>query len=368
MSDLMSCETMNFSKLASTYDDFLVPAVKVTIGSTSYSSGIVKETKNGNILVITAVEANLYHSEGSSVSVTIEDAYDLAARCFKSVATLGESMTLEIGYGTKLRVVFKGFVGEITSDFNGTKHSIRVIGFDAVVLMRSHQASRLFSHKKYSEIVKEIIARYSGILTVERIESDGEKKQDCISGRAMDDYTYLMDVLCPLAGKEFFIFNGKAYFQRTSKRNKTPSVEFDLGKGLNDFRMTEAYANIEIAVRGITGAQESNQFLFRAKGKADFSQKMVGAESQMQYVQWMDTPDNEIAGNYAKYILERQLTSRQRAEGQCIGIPEIIPGRCIQIKGIRPALDKRKFWVDHVLHRIGKNGFSTEFIIKGWED
>ena len=47
MSDLISCETMNFSKLALTYDDFLVPAVKVTIGSTSYSSGIVKETKNG---------------------------------------------------------------------------------------------------------------------------------------------------------------------------------------------------------------------------------------------------------------------------------------------------------------------------------
>ena len=368
MSDLMTGGTQNYKKLASNYDDFLVPAVRVTIGSSTYSSVTGKETKKGSTLLITEAEANLYHSEGSSVSITIEDVYDLTASRFKEVASLGESMKLEIGYGSKFCEVFKGFVGEIKSDFSGTKQFIRVTGFDAIALMRSHQSSRLFSHKKYSDIVNEIIGRYSGILSVGKLENDGEKQQDFISGRTMDDYTYLMDELCPLAGKEFFIFDGKAYFQRTSKRNKTPSVELKLGKALNDFRITEAYANLEIAVRGITGAQGEKTFLSKIKGKADFSQKTVGAGTQMQYVQWMDVPDNEIAGNYAKYMLEKQIASRQLADGRCIGIPEIIPGRCIRIKGIRTDLNTRKFWVDHVLHRIGKNGFTTEFFIKGWED
>lgn len=368
MSSLMSGSTQTYKQLASKYDDFLVPAVRIKIGQTAYSSVTGKETKKGSSLVITAAEANLCHSEGSSVSVTIEDVYDLKGSRFKSVASLGEKFSMEIGYGSSFCEIFQGYVGEITSDFSGAKQSVRITGFDAVALMRLHQVSRFFMKKKYSDIVREIIGRYSGILSTGNVESTGEEVQDYISGRTLDDYTYISDVICPMAGKEFFIFDGKGYFQPISKRNKTPSVELKLGKGLNDFRMTEAYANLEIAVRGITGAQGDKPFESKAKGKADFSQKTVGAGAQTQYIQWTDTPDKGTAGNYAKFMLDRQIAARQRAEGYCIGIPEIIPGRCLRIKGIRPELDSRKFWVDSVLHRIGKNGFSTEFFIKGWED
>lgn len=366
MGDLMNSSTLDFKKLASQYSDFRVPAVRVKIGSSSYSSVTGKESKKGSSLVIHEAEANLYHNEGSTVSVTVGDAYDLKGSRFKELATLGETMSVEFGYGSKFCEVFKGFVGEITCEFRGTRQFVKITGFDAVALMRMHKESRFFMKKKYSDIVKEIVGRYSGILSTGKVESTGEEKQDFISGRCLDDYSYLQEVLCPLAGKEFFIFDGKAYFQPISKRNQTPSVELKLGKGLNDFQMTEAYANLAVSVRGITGAQGDKPFVSKVTGKANSSQKTAGSGAQEQYVQWTDAPDNGTAKNCAQFMLDQQIAARQLADGRCIGIPEIIPGRCVKIKGVRPAVDSRKFWVDHVIHQINSGGFSTEFYVKGW--
>lgn len=366
MGDLMKAGTVDYKTLGSKYNNFMVPAVRVNIGGSSYSSVTGKESKKGSMLVIYEAEANLYHWEGSSVTITVGDAYDLKGSRFKELASLGETMSVEVGYNSTFSEIFKGFVGEITSEFRGTQQCVRITGYDAVSLMRQHQASRFYTKKKYSDIVNEIIGRYSGILSAETVETTGEEKQDFISGRCMDDFEYLHNVLCPLAGKEFYIFDGKAYFQAISKRNKTPSVEFKLGKGLYDFRMTEAYANLEVSVRGITGAQGESPFVSTVKGKVDSSQKTAGSGAQTQYIQWTDVTDSNTAKNYAQYTLDKQIAARQLAEGKCIGIPEIIPGRCLKIKGIRPALDSRKFWVDHVVHHIGKDGFSTDFYVKGW--
>lgn len=367
MADLMNTPKTDFKKLSSQYGDFLVPAVRVKIGSSTYSSVTGKETKKGSGLIIHKAETWLCHSEGSSVSVLIGEVYELQASRFKEIASLGEKISLELGYGSKFSQVFKGFVGEIELQYFGTKQYIRITGYDAVYLMTQNVSARYYQEKKYSDVVQEILKNYSSILSTGNVDSTGEQQQPFISAKSMNDYDCITEFLSPLANKEFFIFNGKAYFQPVKSRNKEPSVELQLGRGLNYFRIAGSYANLKVKTAGFPTMDPDSKFVGEASGKADSSQKSVVSSEQTEYFTGIYTPDEATAGNVAEYLLERKIIQRQTAEGKCFGIPEIIPGRCITVLGVQPSYDKKKLWVDRVHHVAGESGFSTEFYVKGWE-
>jgi len=366
MADLMNSSKTDFRKLAKTYDDFLVPAVKVKIGSTSYNSVTSKETKSGSGMIIDTLEAFLYHDEGSSVKLTITDVYDKQGSHFKNIASLGEKICVEIGYGSVFSQIFSGFVGEIQYQYRNTKQYIRITGFDAVTLMAQNIRSRFYQKAKYSGVVSQIIKDYSSILGTGNIDASGEQQQPVISGNCMSDYDYICDVLCPAAAKEFFLFNGKAYFQPISKRNQTASVELMLGKGLYDFSLTSAYANLECMTGGLSDMDTDKTFQAKVAGKADSSQKSAVSSAQVQYMPWVYVPDNATAKNCADYWTAQNIARRQTAEGKCIGIPEIIPGRCIQVHGISDSWNQKKMWISDVQHHIDKQGFTTKFHVKGW--
>lgn len=366
MSDLMESEKTDYTKLAEKYGNFQVPAARVTIGTAKYSTVTAKETKRRKMLLIYQLDARLYHLEGTSVSILVGDVYDLEASKFKETAILGEKMVVEIGYGSIFQQIFTGYVGEIQFQYMGTKQYVRITGFDAVALMTQNSSARYYLKKKYSDVVNEIIGEYGTILSIGTIDSSNEKPQDVLSCGNLNDYSYIKNVLCPLAGKEFYIFDGKAYFKTVKKRNQTPIIQLKLGRSLLDFRMTSSYANIEISVCGFSEKFSDKKVLKTKKDKTDSSQKSAVSAVQKQYIPYMNASSEESAENYASYEIQQKISERQTAEGKCIGIPELIPGRCILIHGINQSYNSKKFWIDHVNHKINENGFITEFFVKGW--
>lgn len=366
MADLMKCGTADYKALAQTYGNFRVPAVRVTIGTTLYSTVTAKETKRGKMLLIHEMNAWLYHDEGTSVSILVGDVYDLEASRFKETAILGEKMQVEIGYGSVFQQIFTGYVGEIQYQYSGTDQYVRITGFDAVTLMSQNYTARYYLEKKYADVVSEIIGNYRTILASGTIDAAGEQPRPVLSCRDMSDYDYIHDILCPLAGKEFYIFNGKAYFQAVKDRNQTPTIQLKLGRSLYDFRLTASYANLEINVGGCAGADSEKKVNGKGKEKTDASQKSAVSAAQKQYIPWMCASDAEAAKNCASYWMQQRIAERQTAEGRCIGIPELVPGRCISVQGMDPSYNSKKFWIDHVHHRISEDGFVTEFYVKGW--
>ena len=255
MADLMKKSSGTYSALAETYGDFKVPAVRVKIGGTQYSSVTAKETKKGKMLLIEKVDTYLCHDEGSSVSVVVGDAYDLEGSKFRETVSLGDTMQVEVGYGSVFHEIFSGFVGEIQFEYYGTDQQIRITGFDAIYLMSQNFSSNYYTEKKYSDIINAIIGNYSNVLKKGTIDSSNEQPRAFMSCQGMSDYRYICDVLCPLAGKEFYIFDGKAYFQAIDKREKSQSVSLKLGQSLFDFSITSAYANFEIQVSNAVGTR-----------------------------------------------------------------------------------------------------------------
>lgn len=366
MSDLMKSETVNYKKLAENYNNFQVPAVRVKIGTAQYSTVTSKETKKGKMMLIHEMNAMLYHNEGSSVSILIDDVYELESSRFKEIVILGEKIQVEIGYGSKFHQIFVGYVGEIQYQFFGNNQYIRITGFDTIALMTQNYKSRCYSKKKYSDVISEIVGNYNNILSVGKIDASGEQPQPVLSCRDINDYDYICDVLCPHAGKEFYIFNGKAYFQAVNDRCQTPSVTFKLGRGLFDFQITSAYANLEINVNGLAGMDLEKKINANKKEKSDSQQKSAVSLPQKQYIPRMRASDTEAASNCASYWIQQRISQCQTAEGKCIGIPELIPGRCIIVQGINKTYNSKKLWIDHVHHKINEEGFVTEFFVKGW--
>jgi len=54
----------------------------------------------------------------------------------------------------------------------------------------------------------------------------------------------------------------------------------------------------------------------------------------------------------------------------CIGLPELVPGRYIELDGMGKQVNG-KYFISKVIHRFGPDGFTTQFDVKGayskWE-
>ncbi|MBQ8515483.1 MAG: hypothetical protein IJ496_08800 [Ruminococcus sp.] len=366
MSDLMRSAKADYKALAERYDQFRVPAARVTIDGKQFSTVTAKSSRSGSTMLIADVEADLYHEEASTVRIVLTDVYNREGSSFQEAAALGSSCKVEIGYGSVFHEIFSGYVGELQYRYRETQQEICITAFDAVTLMSQNYRSLYYTEKKCSDVLKTILSDYSKIASIGTVDASGEQKHPVLSCHGRSDYAYIREILCPYAGKEFYIFNGKAYFQPVKDRNKTPCITLQLGRSLFDFSLTAGYGNIEISASGFSREDHETAVLEKASGKTDFSQKSAVSQAQKQYFPCMQLADTASAKLYAAYFAEDCIASCQTGEGLCIGLPEIVPGRCIEIYGIQKEYDKKKFWISNVQHHLNQNGFRTKFQIKGW--
>ena len=66
------------------------------------------------------------------------------------------------------------------------------------------------------------------------------------------------------------------------------------------------------------------------------------------------------------YTRKGEESENKKANGTCIGMPEIVPGRFLKISDVDSLINK-KFYVTDVTHTINYNGFLTSFAAEGWE-
>ncbi|MBQ8687320.1 MAG: hypothetical protein IJ512_02075 [Ruminococcus sp.] len=366
MADLMKCAKADYKILAERYDQFRVPAARVTIDGRQFSTVTAKLSSGSGALLIQSLEADLYHEEASCVRIVLTDVYDREGSSFQDAASLGSSCKAEIGYGSVFHEIFSGYVGEVQYRYRETLQEISITAFDAITLMSLHYRSLYYTEKKCSDVLKTILSDYSKILSIGKVDASGDQEFPVLSCHGRSDFAYIREILCPYAGKEFYIFNGKAYFQPVKDRNQTPCIALQLGRSLFDFSLTAGYGNIEISAAGFSRTDHETAVLEKATGRTDFSQKSAVSQAQKQYFPCMQLADTASAKLYAAYFAEDCIAACQTGEGTCTGLPEIVPGRCIEIYGIQKEYDKKKFWVSSVHHHLNQSGFRTRFQIKGW--
>ena len=178
----------------------------------------------------------------------------------------------------------------------------------------------------------------------------------------MTDYEVVVEQASK-QGFEFFIIQGKAYF-RKKKKVTSSMMKLSPQNGIISARLSLSGQQLvkKIEVRSID--EESGK---QIKGSANVSGKfskgtsakmMIGNSTQVFYEPAVK--DANEAKKRAAARAEAIENQFGEMEVECVGIPEIIPGRFIDIQQLSSQANK-KYYVQYVKHQIDESGYRTYF-------
>ena len=358
MADLMSATT-DCAKLQNKYGNYVVPAIKIK------SSGSDLVSTLG--LTVSELQITLSVESVGMTIIKIADAYDIEKSSFnskiKNAFKLGTIIQIEIGYLSATEAVFKGYVAGLGAEFGEVPFLVVKLMVVRKLMMTSGVRRQLYTDKNYSDIFKKVMGNYSKLCSVV-CDATSDNLVSPVS-QSTSDYNFVTNELISVgkSDREFFVLLDKAYF-RTPAKNKTPIMKLELGKELLDFEIMADYLDTEINVVG-----------YDPKNCKDISTK-VKAKTPEKYTPVLTpTPEqfyfDADADTEAKTKLRAQALARIAAQNVCyargklVGIPEIVPGRYLQIEKLDEMANK-KYYISEVVHNISESHFFTFFESKGW--
>lgn len=361
MADLMA-GTYTYEALEKKYSRFQVPAAKIKIDG----SDIISNKK----IHVQEIRASLSLSHAGSVQVVLNRCYDFENHALdsglKSKAVPGKVLEAELGYGSDTLMIFKGYIAAVDVEFDAAEGiSLTITAMDVRRLMMTGGTHYLLHDvKNYSEAFEAVMKPYKKLCSA--VTDATNDQLELPVSQTVSDYDFITMELIGTgrADREFFVVGDKAYF-RKPKSAKSPVISLGIQKGLYHFERSSSYVNYEVEVIGYDPAGQKN-----ISGKAT-------AKSKDQQTAALPAPGKRIwtapdavteaqAKARASALADRLVARGQTGRVECVGIPQIVPGRYIEIRSMDSMLDK-KYYVTEVEHQIGEDGFVTIFEVGGWE-
>lgn len=375
--------TYRYSELKSQYGNFEHPVVVLRVNDKDF-----KKNKKG--LLISDIEIELTCGyEASIATFCIYNVFDDLTSKFlvedvKKYICLGSAVEIALGYEATARLVFCGFISKVNFFYEkGDLPGIRVTAMDVKGIMMANNYSKQLTAKTYSAAVKEIFNKnaYVSMNTrkiiksiditetpdVRAVNTSQSKESDrTIEMVCESDYEFVVKA-AKKYNYEFFTEQGIVYFRKAKSNNE---VLMNLGPatGLRDF-------DIEYDITGLVEQIEARSMdNGRAKviqAKQKFNNKISIGNKAKQYIKksgkvYIDpTIDSKEEADYRVQSLMEEMSYRfGTLECNCIGMPELLPGRFIQLDTIgSPA--ENKFYIVSVKHRLTQDdGFETILVGK----
>jgi phage protein D len=287
---------------------------------------------------------------------------------------LGAPVKIFFGYSGKYAHVFTGFVASVDFCYDGIDlHYIEVTAMDAKgVMMASSYAAQLTA-KSYGDAVKEVLKRvsYNNMQEAEIIskvsvadtpdkqqgEGGGNKASaETIEMVSESDYEFIVKA-AKKYNYEFFIDRGEVVF-RKARSNVKSLIELKPSFGIMTFRLSYSLTGMveNIEVRSLdagTGKLVSAKTKYSGKMSTKSKAKSLVKKSKRVYI------DPTIyTQQQADARLESLLTQMSyrlgTVECECIGMPELVPGRFAKISVGSPG--DNNFYITNVVHEITQTG------------
>lgn len=359
MADLMA-DSNSYEDLKDKYDDFRVPLIRIKANGTE----LVSTMK----LSIMDFKITLSLEAASMVVFRLGDLYDVESHSFddtvKNKFTLGSIMEVEIGYLSSTEMVFKGFVAMLRAEY-GKVPALVVTLMDARrLMMLSGTKQLMYDVQNYSELVNTILDDYSGLCS-SSVDDTSDNLEKPISQQRNDYLFITKDIIqAGKADREFFVLADKAYF-RTPRSVKTPITTLTLGKELYTLQVEESYLDLQIEV---SGYDPTGQTILT--GTADVtgvdSQKKILSSTPVYSISDPDADTQDKVDQRAEAIAAAKGWQLCRARGVMVGLPEIVPGRYVEVKKLEEDLGDHKYYITEVVHEINNEKFQTTFEVGGW--
>lgn len=356
MADLMT-EKVDYKQLQNKYANFIVPAIRIKINGLD-----VIKTQG---LQVKELEMRLSVISAGSVKMKFAHVYDLKSHSFsskvKNTFTLGSVVEVELGYLSETRKLFKGYV-EMVGVEMGEEDLFVVTLMDAKrLMMNSGQKNMLYIEKNYSDIFKKVMGNYANVCSV-NVDATKDNLESPIS-QMTNDYDFVMTELIKKGrvNREFVVFAGKAYFRKPNKVT-TPIMKVRYGRELVDLAISHCYKDLDVEVIGVDDKQ--NAVKGQSKAKSVLSQKKVMSQTAILTIADPYADTKEKADTKAEAIARYEKEKCCIGRGRTIGLPEIIPGRYLEIENMDSMLDK-KYYLTEVTHLYTRESYTTYFEIGG---
>ena len=385
--------------LQSEYGDFAYPQAEILFNQTALDTASADLIVNDIRVELTA------GFEASVASFRIYNVYDASTGSFrfdavKSQVLLGAALEIQLGYLNKLKTVFVGFVAGVS--FGYEAHDlpyIEVTGMDVKGIMMAGTYANQLTANNYGDAVSEVLRRTGyeqlkqggGILDIQVTPTPDKQGGGAAGGLtgglagasgglggaagggagkasaytvemvSESDYEFVVKAAKKF-NYEFFTDRGTVYF-RKAKSVTAPLMTLGVGSGLVTF-------HVEYSITGIVGSIEA-----RAMNAGDG--KLISAKSAFQNSLSTASRAKGLVKGGKKVLIDPTISSQSDAdarveslleqmsyrlgslEGDCVGIPDLVPGRFITLSGLGSPVDN-SFYLTTVVHEFrDETGYQT---------
>ncbi len=359
----------SFDELYKSYNGFIVPTYsivvnnsdKITHNDTPAVEGIEVELTAGyeasacKLMFYQGVELD---SQGKNYKVSqfIQDKFKL-----------GNQIEVSLGYLKTLKTVFKGIITGIELDYEvefGFKIWAECMDVKRLMMNNYHSYQPRKDLKKYSDAVKEVLKKYAKNIDKQNV-TDTSERTLALEQHNQSDYEFLV-YIAKRINFAFYIINNDLYFEEFGK-DTSPLLELHVDN-LHSFKreITLSDQINEVTVRANDESDPSNVFESTAKSFTAIGKGKKGSQDITNIIKEsakktiIDPSVSSI--NEAKSRAEAELARHAYGFGhgtfKTVGIPEILPGKMLTIKGFGEGYDN-DYFLKKVTHLYSHNGYYT---------
>ncbi len=374
--------TINFSDLVKEYENFAFPFAQVFVGEKNIS-----ESKQG--FGISEIDVELSSGfEASIATVRINNVFDMVRGKFlmadlKNYTQLGSTVKIQLGYGTTVMEVFRGFIAKVNFVYErDDMPAVLITCMDVKGMMMANSYSKQLAATSWSKAVEEIFNQSyytsikdkdTGIIKDVKVEdtpdaqggggggAGGGGEQQEATDKSIEmvgesDYEFVVKTAKKF-NYDFYVLDGTVVF-RKAKSDTEVYMEIGPPDGLIQidvqYDITGLVENLE--VRNVDPGKGS-----LIKSKTSFSNTVTPIVSKtlykgMSHVYIDPTAgSDDDAGYRAKYLLENYSYHFGSLKADMLGIPDLIPGKFYKIKDMGAGVSNQ-YYITNVRHHMATNG------------
>lgn len=373
----------DYASFSSRYGNFAAPLASIKVQGRNLA---VKEEP---YIAITDIRVEATSGfEASLASFHILNTYDSGEGAFrydaiKSQIYLGASVVISLGYGKDLSPVFTGFIAGVAFGYDeGALPYIEVTAMDVKSLMMGGAYSCQLTAKSYGEAVREIFQRSgyqalksAGVIDdLANVKDTPDKKQGQSGGESQEpsaetiemvaesDYEFVVKA-AKKYNYEFFVDRGKVYF-RPAKEDKSLQAKLAVSGGILSFRTEYSITGLAkaIEVRAADPARgtviKKNEKINTTLSTNSKAGRLVGSAAKV-YVD-PTVSSQEQAEARVSSLKEKMSYRLGNFEAECVGLPELAPGRFLEASGMGAPADN-VFYITNVTHEFNtRSGYRTK--------
>jgi len=290
---------------------------------------------------------------------------------------IGAKVEVAGGYGSSLVVLFVGLLNHVRVSYGEGGVTIQVSAYDSTILLRNAKKFALYENEDKNALIKKILqgCAKDGLATISdsNIGNFGGEKVR-LEQAGLDDCEFITTTLARRERFSFAIIHGQVVLKNLVDEQKA-IMKLTYGKNIFSFDIeldtTKQVGKVvarsihDVNRTGVEGSASSVS-IKKSGGKAAIDFSSLKSKISSNVIEYKDPLENTKEGldKIAQAVMDERAMTFVSGHGMCIGLPELVPGRYIELDGMGKQINGTYF-ITKVTHRFGQDGFTTQFDVKG---